>query len=91
MRVGGVATGQVITGGVVSLTAIVCWQSLVLPLGSVARYVRVITLLQLELPLLALSLTKLTVTLPQLSEAAAPVSARKAAVFVAGAGTAEKH
>src|SRR6188472_2689265 len=53
-----IAVGQVIEGGVVSMTVMVCAQVFMFPHGSVARYVRVMTLLQLDVPFVATSLTK---------------------------------
>src|SRR5437870_1350600 len=51
-------------GGVVALTTMVCVQTALLPQASVALYVRVIVLLQLLVPLLVLSPTKLAVAAP---------------------------
>src|SRR5579859_2989370 len=66
--------GQLITGGVVSLTRIVWLQLAVLPLLSVAVHVRVIRLLQLVPGLDSLWL-KLTATLPSQLSLAVTVAA----------------
>jgi hypothetical protein len=60
--------GQVITGGVVSATVIVCVQVAWFPQGSCARYVRVM-LLQFAVPFVATSLTCVTIGTLQLSVA----------------------
>jgi len=58
--------GQVIVGAMLSLTVIVCVQVVVLPQESAAWYVLVMILGQLPLHT---SLMKVTVGVPQLSEA----------------------
>src|SRR5207247_2096488 len=69
-----VFAGQVIAGGVVSTTVIVCWQVLLLPHASVAVKVRVIVSV-LPQPGTLVSLN-VTVVAPQVSEAVAvPVAA----------------
>ena len=62
--------GQKTPGGVVSFPVMSCVQVVWLPHESVARYVRVITLLQLDAPFVAMSPTWITRTRPpQLSDA----------------------
>ena len=69
------------TGAVVSLTVTICWQLALLPLPSAAVQVRVMTLLQLEPGLDAVSV-KSTATTPSQSSRA---------VTVAAAGTSARH
>jgi hypothetical protein len=77
------SAGQVIVGGAVSLTVMVCWHVLLLCAESVALYVRITVNRFAQVWFVITSLTKLTVAVPQLPPAVTEDGF--------GAGTADAH